>query len=157
MRLVLTTDVAGLGAKGDIVEVSGGYGRNFLLPQGLAAKATTGLISQIQEAERARIEALRREVEAAEDLRLQLAETRIVIAANVTDQGRLFGSIGAAEIIDAVKSLSSVVLEPKLIELSEPIKMIGYHEVKINLHPEVQFVLPLDVIPAHRHRSAGSG
>ncbi|MCY3579107.1 MAG: 50S ribosomal protein L9 [Acidimicrobiia bacterium] len=157
MRLVLTTDVAGLGAKGDIVQVSGGYGRNFLLPQGLAAKATTGLISQIQEAERARIEALRREVEAAEDLRLQLAETRIVIAANVTDQGRLFGSIGAAEIIDAVKSLSSVVLEPKLIELSEPIKMIGYHEVKINLHPEVQFVLPLDVIPAHRHRSAGSG
>ncbi|MYF26195.1 MAG: 50S ribosomal protein L9 [Acidimicrobiia bacterium] len=157
MRLVLTTDVAGLGAKGDIVEVSGGYGRNFLLPQGLAAKATTGLISQIQEAEQARIEALRREVEAAEDLRLQLAETRIVIAANVTDQGRLFGSIGAAEIIDAVKSLSSVVLEPKLIELSEPIKMIGYHEVKINLHPEVQFVLPLDVIPAHRHRSAGSG
>ncbi|MCY3539622.1 MAG: 50S ribosomal protein L9 [bacterium] len=157
MRLVLTTDVAGLGAKGDIVQVSGGYGRNFLLPQGLAAKATTGLISQIQEAEQARIEALRREVEAAEDLRLQLAETRIVIAANVTDQGRLFGSIGAAEIIDAVKSLSSVVLEPKLIELSEPIKMIGYHEVKINLHPEVQFVLPLDVIPAHRHRSAGSG
>jgi len=157
MRLVLTADVSGLGSKGDIVEVSGGYGRNYLLPQGLAAKATSGLIRQIQAAERARIEALRREVEDAEALRLQLAETRIVIAANVTDQGRLFGSIGAAEIIDAVKSLSSVVLEPKMIELSEPIKMIGYHEVTINLHPQVRFVLPLDVIPAHRQRSAGSG
>ena len=150
MRLVLKADVAGLGSKGDIVEVATGYGRNYLLPQGLAAKATDGMIRQIHEAERVRQEARRRELEAADNIRLQLAETRVVIAARVTDEGRLFGSIGIAEIIDAVRSLSSVVLERKTIALSEPIKTIGYHEVTITLHPEVQCVLTLDVIPAHR-------
>ena len=150
MRLVLKTDVPGLGSKGAIVEVATGYGRNYLLPQGLAAKATDGMIRQIQEAERVRQEARRRELEAADNIRLQLAETRVVIAARVTDEGRLFGSIGVAEIIDAVRSLSSVVLERKTIALAEPIKTIGYHEVTITLHPEVQCVLTLDVIPAHR-------
>ena len=150
MRLVLKVDVDGLGAKGDIVEVATGYGRNFLLPQGLAARATDGMIRQIQEAERARREALRREMEEAENIRLQLAETRVVIAARVTDEGRLFGSIGVAEIIDAVKSLSSVVLERKMVRLEEPIKTMGYHEVTVVLHPRVECVLSLDVIPAHR-------
>ena len=150
MRLVLKADVADLGTKGDIVEVSTGYGRNYLLPQGLAAKATVGMISQIQEAERVRREARRRELEGAENIRLQLVETRVVIAARVNDEGQLFGSIGIAEIIDAVKSLSSVVLERGMVMLAEPIKTIGYHEVTIILHPEVQCVLTLDVIPAHR-------
>ncbi len=150
MRLVLKADVTGLGSKGDIVEVATGYGRNYLLPQGLAAKATGGMIRQIQEAERVRREARRRELEAAENIRLQLVETRVVIAARVNDEGQLFGSIGIAEIIDAVQSLSSVVLERGMVMLAEPIKTIGYHEVTITLHPEVQCVLTLDVIPAHR-------
>lgn len=150
MRLVLKTDVTGLGSKGDIVEVATGYGRNYLLPQGLAARATTGIIRQIQEAERVRREARRRELEAADNIRLQLVETRVVIAARVNDEGQLFGSIGIAEIIDAVQSLSSVVLERGMVMLAEPIKTIGYHEVTITLHPEVQCVLTLDVIPAHR-------
>ena len=150
MRLVLKADVAGLGSKGNIVEVATGYGRNYLLPQGLAANATVGMIRQIQEAERVRREARSRELEAAEDIRSHLAETRVVIAARVNDEGQLFGSIGIAEIIDAVKSLSSLVLERGTINLAEPIKTIGYHEVTITLHPEVQCVLTLDVIPAHR-------
>ncbi len=150
MRLVLKADVAGLGFKGDIVEVATGYGRNYLLPQGLAANATVGMIRQIQEAERVRREARRRELEAADNIRSHLAETRVVIAARVNDEGQLFGSIGIAEIIDAVKSLSSLVLERGMINLVEPIKTIGYHEVTITLHPEVQSVLTLDVIPAHR-------
>ena len=150
MRLVLKADVVGLGSKGDIVEVATGYGRNYLLPQGLAASATVGMIRQIQEAERVRREARRRELEAADNIRSHLAETRVVIAARVNDEGQLFGSIGIAEIIDAVKSLSSLVLERGMINLAEPIKTIGYHEVTITLHPEVQSVLTLDVIPAHR-------
>ena len=150
MRLVLKDDVTGLGSKGDIVEVATGYGRNYLLPQGLAAKATAGMIRQIQEAERVRLEARRRELEAAENIRLQLVETRVVIAARVNDEGQLFGSIGIAEIIDAVQSLSSVVLERPMVLLAEPIKTIGYLEVTITLHPEMQCILTLDVIPAHR-------
>ena len=148
MRLVLNTDVDALGAKGDVVEVSDGYGRNFLLPKGLAAKATTGMIRQIQEARRAVEAARRRELEAAENLRLQLADTRIVIAARTGDEGRLFGSIGVSEVIDAVRSLSQVTLDRKMVTLPEPIKTIGFHEVNITLDPEVIFPLVLDVIPA---------
>ena len=148
MRLILTADVAGLGARGDVVAVSTGYGRNYLLPQRMAVKATHGAINQIQEARRVKESARRRELEAAENLKLQLSETRIVIAAQVTDEGRLFGSIGISEVIDAVRSLSLVTLDRKMITLAEPIKTIGFHEVMITLDREVEVPLTLDVIPA---------
>lgn len=148
MRLILTAAVAGLGAKGDIVEVANGYGRNYLLPQRMAVKATEGAINQIREARRVKEAARRRELEAAERLRDQLAATRIVIAAQVTDEGRLFGSIGRSEVIDAVRGLSRLTLHRKMITLPEPIKTIGFHEVKITLDREVEFLLTLDVIPA---------
>ena len=148
MKLILTSKVAGLGTKGDVVEVTTGYGRNYLLPQRLAIKATRGAVNQIVEARRVKEAARRRELEAAENLRLQLSETRIVIAAQVTDEGRLFGSIGITEVIDAVRSLSGVVLDRKMITLPEPIKIIGFHEVKITLDREVEVRLTLDVIPA---------
>ena len=148
MKLILTADVAGLGKKGDIVEVANGYGRNYLLPKRLAVGATQGAINQIREARRVKEAARRRELEAAERIRDQLTATRIVIAAQVTDEGRLFGSIGRSEVIDAVRSLSQVTLHRKMITLPEPIKMIGFHEVKITLDREVELLLKLDVIPA---------
>lgn len=148
MRLVLNADVAGLGAKGDVVDVSNGYGRNYLLPKGLAAKATVGMIRQIQESRRAAEEVRRRELEKAESLRHQLSDTRIVIAARTGDEGRLFGSIGVSQVIDAVRSLSHVALDRSMVFLPEPIKTIGFHEVTITLDPEVTFPLVLDVIPA---------
>ena len=148
MRLILIADVSGLGAKGAVVDVSTGYGRNYLLPQRLAVKATRGAVNQIQESRRVKEAARRRELEAAENLRRQISETRIVIAAQVTDEGRLFGSIGISEVIDAVRSLSQVTLERKMITLPEPIKTIGFHEVQITLDRKVNFPLTLDVIPA---------
>ncbi len=148
MRLVLNAEVPGLGDKGDVVEVSNGYGRNYLLPQGLAAKATAGMIRQIQEARRAVEEARRRELEKADNLRLQLSDTRIVIAARTGDEGRLFGSIGVSQVIDAVRSLSQVELDRSMVSMPETIKTIGFHEVTVTLDPEVVFPLVLDVIPA---------
>lgn len=148
MRLVLNADVPGLGEKGDVVDVSNGYGRNYLLPQRLAAKATAGMIRQMQESRRAAEEARRRELEKADNLRLQLSDTRIVIAARTGDEGRLFGSIGVVQVIDAVRSLSQVELDRSMLSLPEPIKTIGFHEVTVTLDPEVVFPLVLDVIPA---------
>ncbi len=148
MRLILTADVPELGAKGAVVDVATGYGRNFLLPQGLATKATTGAINQIEETRRVKEASRRRELKAATDLQRQLAETRIVIAAQATAQGRLFGSIGVSEVIDAVRSLSQITLERKMIFLPTTIKTIGFHEVKLTLHKEVESRLILDVIPA---------
>ena len=148
MKLILTTDVSGLGTKGEVVDVSNGYGRNYLLPQRMAIKATEGAIRQIEEARRVKEAARRRELEVALNLRNQLSETRIVIAAQVTAEGRLFGSIGVSEVIDAVRSLSQVELDRKMISLPTPIKTIGFHEVKVTLHSEVEVGLILDVIPA---------
>ena len=148
MRLILIADVAELGVKGDIVEVADGYGRNYLLPKRLAVMATEGAINQVQEARRVKEAARRRELEAAWRLRDQLAATRIVIAAQVTNEGRLFGSIGRSEVIDAVRSLSQVTLHRKMVTLPEPIKTIGFHEVKVVLDREVDVMLTLDVIPA---------
>lgn len=148
MKLILTSDVAGLGVKGEVVDVSNGYGRNYLLPQRMAIKATDGAIRQIAEARRVKEAARRRELEVALSLRSQLSETRIVIAAQVTAEGRLFGSIGVSEVMDAVRSLSQVDLDRKMISLPTPIKTIGFHEVKVTLHSKVEFGLILDVIPA---------
>ena len=148
MRLILTNDVAGLGVKGDIVNVATGYGRNYLLPKNLAVNATRGAINQIQEARRVKAAARQRELEAAYQLRQQIFETRIVIAAQVTEEGRLFGSIGRSEVIDAVRSLSGITLDRKTITQTNPIKNIGLHEVKITLDSEVEFPLTIDVIPA---------
>ncbi len=148
MKLILTADVAGLGAKGDVVTVANGYARNYLLPQGLATNATPGAVNQIEETRRVKEAIRRRELEAATNLQRRLAETRIVIAAQATAEGRLFGSIGVTEVIDAVRSLSEITLERRMIFLPAPIKTIGFHEVKLTLHKEVESRLVLDVIPA---------
>ena len=96
----------------------------------------------------ARAEAEEREVASAEAIKLQLADTRIVIAAQAGDEGKLFGSIGATEIVDAVKNLSNVSLDRTAISLAEPVKSIGLHEITVQLHKEVSFPLTVDVIPA---------
>ena len=147
MRVILTSDVEGLGTKGQVVDVAAGYGRNFLLPKKLGIKASEGALKQAEGIRQARADAESREVAAAEAVKLQLADTRIVIAAQAGDEGKLFGSIGVTEIVDAVKNLSSVTLERGAVQLSEPVKSIGLHEITVQLHKEVSFPLIVDVIP----------
>ena len=147
MRVILTSDVEGLGTKGEVVDVAAGYGRNFLLPKKLGIKASEGALKQAEGLRQARANAESREVAAAEAIKLQLADTRIVIAAQAGDEGKLFGSIGVMEIVDAVKNLSSVTLERGAVHLTEPVKSIGLHEITVQLHKEVSFPLTVDVIP----------
>lgn len=148
MKVILTSDVEGLGTKGDVVDVAAGYGRNYLLPKKLGIKASEGALKQAEGIRKARAEAEAREVASAEAVKLQLADTRIVIAAQAGDEGRLFGSIGVTEIVDAVKNLSSVNLDRGAVVLAEPVKSIGLHEITIQLHKDVSFPLTVDVIPA---------
>jgi large subunit ribosomal protein L9 len=148
MKIILTSDVDGIGTKGDVVDVAAGYGRNFLLPKRLGVKATDGALAQAEGIRTARAEAETREITSAGAVKLQLAGTRIVIAAQAGDEGKLFGSIGVAEIIAAVKNLSNVELERSTVQLAEPVKSIGLHEVTVQLHKKVSFPLTVDVIPA---------
>jgi large subunit ribosomal protein L9 len=148
MKLILTNDVDGLGHKGDVVEVADGYARNYLLPRSFAIKATTGALKEAEGLRRAREEAERAAVDAAKAVAEALAGSTVVVAARSADEGKLFGSIGARNVAEAIASYTGVQVEPQIIALTGPIKEIGLHEVTIVPHPEVRFQLTLDVIPA---------
>jgi len=147
MKLILTTDVDGLGNKGDVVEVADGYGRNYLVPKSKAIKATRGALKEAETLRRARHEAERVEKAAASQIAEALAGSRVVVAARSADEGKLFGSIGARNVAEAIASYTGVQVETQIILLTGPIKEIGLHEVTLKPHPEVEFQLTLDVIP----------
>ncbi len=148
MRVILTRDVPDLGSKGEILEVADGYARNYLVPQSLALKATAGTIRQAEAMRRSRIETERKAREAAEQLSQSLVGSRVVVAARAGDEGRLFGSVGVADVREAIKKFTGVEVEAEIVRIDVPIREIGLHEVSLQPHPEVEFKLTLDVIPA---------
>ncbi len=148
MKLILTDDVAELGGKGQVVEVADGYGRNYLLPKKLAMKATAGALRDADAIRKSHEETLRKVFEEAEAVAKSLVGTRVVLAAQAGDEGKLFGSISTSDVVDGVMKFTGVQLERSTVQMTSPIKSIGLHEVMVKLHPEVQFALTLDIIPA---------
>jgi large subunit ribosomal protein L9 len=148
MRLILTSDVNPLGKRGDVVEVARGYAANYLLPKKLAIPANEGALEQAEAVRTARIEAETRAREAADNLAQQLAGSRVVIAAQAGDEGQLYGSVSVTDVIEGINRFTGVQLERGQLDLARPIKAIGLHEVQVKLHPEVEFPITLDVIPA---------
>lgn len=148
MKLILTDDVVELGKRGDVVDVADGYARNFLLPKRKAIKANDGALAQAESIREARIEAERRAKEAAENIATQLVGSRVVIAAQAGDEGQLYGSVGVSDVVEGIHRFTGIELSPRQIELAEPIKAIGLHEIQVKVHTDVEFPLTLDVIPA---------
>ena len=148
MKLILTADVNELGKRGDVVDVADGYARNFLLPKQKAIKANEGALAQAEAVREARIEIDRRAKDTAENIATQLVGSRVVLAAQAGDEGQLYGSVGAGDIIEGIKRFTGIELERNQVEIETPIKAIGLHEIQIKVHPEVEFSLTLDVIPA---------
>jgi large subunit ribosomal protein L9 len=148
MKLILIQDVPALGSKGDIVDVADGHARNYLLPRKLAVKVTPGAEKSAERVRKARLEAARRARDEAELVAQALVGKRIVVAARSADEGRLFGSIGVRDIVEAIRKFTGVEVPAQHIDLRFPIKEIGLHEVRVRPHPEVEFQLMLDVIPA---------
>lgn len=148
MKLILTSDVNELGKRGDVVDVTDGYARNFLLPKKKAIKANDGALAQAEAIREARIEAERRAKEAAENIATQLVGSRVVLAAQAGDEGQLYGSVGVGDVVEGIKRFTGIELERNQVMVAEPIRAIGLHEITIKAHPEVEFPLTLDVIPA---------
>lgn len=148
MKLILTKDVPELGHKGDVVDVADGYGRNYLVPKSFAVKATTGALRQSEAMRSAREEAERRSLEEAQQLAQTLAGSRVVVAARAGDEGKLFGSINANDVAAAIAKFTGVEVDRSVVVVVQPIKEIGLHEVTLRPHPEVDFSVTLDVIPA---------
>lgn len=148
MKLILISDVEHLGKKGDVVDVADGYARNYLLPRKFAISANEGAILQAETIRQARIEADRRAKEEAESVATQLVGTRVVIAAHAGDEGQLYGSVGQADVVEGIKRFTGIEIERNQVHMEAPIKSIGLHQVQVRLHPEVEFPVTLDVIPA---------
>jgi large subunit ribosomal protein L9 len=147
MKLILTADVSGLGAPGDIVEVKDGYGRNYLLPRGLAIVATRGAQKQIQVITRAQDTRRVRDLDHAKEIKAALEGLGGVTLTAKAAAGskKLFGSVTNADVAAAVKSAGGPVLDKRAIELPGHIKTVGKHSVTVRLHPEVTVALPLVV------------
>lgn len=148
MKVILTSDIDRLGKKGDIVDVADGYGRNYLLPRSMAVMATRGSLRQAEAMKAAGIEAARRAREQAEALATALAGSPVVVAARSGDEGKLFGSISTADITEAIRKFSGQDIDKSIVSVAQPIREIGRHEVFVKPHPEVEFSLTLEVIPA---------
>jgi large subunit ribosomal protein L9 len=148
MRVILRADVDGVGNKGDIIDVADGYGRNFLLPKGLAIKVTPGAREQAASMAKSRAVQDAVEREAAEGVATQLAGRTITIPMRAGDEGKLFGSVTAADVADAVAAQASIEIDRHDLVLEENIKELGTHEVVVRPHPEVQIPLIVEVTPA---------
>ncbi len=148
MKLILTQDVTGLGAPGDVVEVAPGYGRNYLVPQGLAILATRGAEKQIATIRRAREVREVRDLGQANEIKAQLAGLKVRLPARSGDGGRLFGSVTSTDVVEAVNKAGGPKLDRRLIRLAAPIKALGNHTVTVKVHPEVEATLNLEVVAA---------
>ncbi len=148
MKLILTQDVTGLGAPGDVVEVAPGYGRNYLVPQGLAIQATRGAEKQIATIRRAREVREVRDLGSAKQIQGQLAALQVRLPARSGDGGRLFGSITSADVVAAVQQAGGPKLDRRLVTLKNPIKSLGSHTVTVKVHPEVEATVTVEVVAA---------
>lgn len=148
MKIILIKDVPELGGKGEIVNVADGYARNYLVPRKMAVKATRGAVAQAEGMRKAAIDAAARAREDADNLATALSGTRVVVAARAGDEGKLFGSIGTADVAEAITKFTGVEIAAKTVVLATPIKDIGLHEVTVKPHTDVEFPVTLDVIPA---------
>jgi len=148
MKVILTKSVADLGDKGDVVDVADGYARNYLVPKKLAVKASDGALKQADSMRVAREDSARRALEEAQQLGDSLTGTRVVVAARAGDSGNLFGSIGATDVAEAIVKFTGIDIDRRIVDITEPIKEIGLHEVMLRPHPDVSVSVILDVIPA---------
>ena len=145
MKLILTQEVTGLGAPGDVVEVKAGYGRNYLVPRSLAMPWTRGSEQQIETIKRARAAREIRGLDDAKDAAERLASLQVRLQTRAGSGGRLFGSVSPADIAAAVKRAGGPELDRRKIEVTNPIKTIGSHQVSVRLHPEVSATLEIEV------------
>ena len=148
MKLILTTEVSGLGTPGDVVEVKDGYGRNYLLPQGFAIQWSKGAEKQVAVIRRAREAREIRDLGQAKEVAAQLGSLKVTLKTKAGDTGRLFGSITTSDIADAVKAAGGPLLDRRRIEIGNPIKSTGAHKVSVKLHPEVAATLDVNVVAA---------
>jgi large subunit ribosomal protein L9 len=146
MKLILTTDVTGLGGPGDLVEVKDGYGRNYLLPRGLAIMATKGAEKNVRTIRRAQDARRVRDLDHAKELKGILEDLKVTLKAKAAaGSGKLFGSVTTTDVVNAVRTAGGPTLDKRTVELPGHIKAVGSHQITVRLHPDVTAGFKLNV------------
>ena len=148
MKLILTQEVSNLGAPGDVVEVKDGFGRNYLLPRGVAIRWTKGAEKQIDSIKKARDVRDVRDLGHAQEIKRQLEAMTIRLPARAGETGRLFGAITLGDIVAAVQAAGGPDIDKRRIEVGNPIKTVGSHQVSVRVHDEVTATVTLEVVAA---------
>jgi large subunit ribosomal protein L9 len=148
MKLILTQEVTGLGAPGDVVEVKDGYGRNYLVPRGEAIRWTRGGEKTIESIKSARASRAVRDNDHAIEIKNKLEANPVALKVRSGEGGRLFGAVTAGDIAEALSAASGETVDKRTLVLGNPIKALGAHEVSVKLHDEVAAKVTLNVIPA---------
>ena len=145
MQVILLTDVEKLGLRGDVVDVADGYARNYLMPRGLAVKATKGGVKHVDSLKRAhssRVDAAKAD---AEQVAQRLTASPITVPAHAGEEGRLFGSVTPSDVATAIEAQTGVAVDRHDVTMDEPIRSVGVHEVKVHLFAEVDPVISVEV------------
>jgi large subunit ribosomal protein L9 len=145
MKVILTEEIRGLGTRGDVVTVKDGYARNYLLPKNLAREASTGNLKQIEHERRKWSLLAQQEKDAAQKAADKVKGVKITIEKRVGEHGHLFGSVTANEIADALLE-KGIEVDKRRIELEQPIKNLGVHDVDVRLHRDVTAQIKVEVI-----------
>jgi len=147
-KLILTQEVTGLGAPGDVVEVRNGYARNYLIPQGYAVAWTRGGEKQVDQIKAARTAREHATIEEAQDLKARLEANPVKLAVKAGAEGRLFGSVKTADVAAAVEKAGIGSIDKRLVELVAPIKSVGTHEAILKLRDGIVATITLQVVAA---------
>jgi large subunit ribosomal protein L9 len=146
MKIILQKPVDKLGVPGDVVDVADGYARNYLMPRGLAVKATKGGVKHEESLKRAhavRVNAAKAE---AEQVAQRLTASPVSVAAHAGEEGKLFGSITPADVAEAIESQTGIRVDRHDVHMDEPIRSVGVHEVKVHLYAEVDPIISVEVV-----------
>ena len=147
MKLILNSDVKSLGRKGDVVDVAKGYARNYLLPKKLAMVATASNLKFAEKLQEKREMQAQANDELAESIKAALADAKIVISQNTTDEGTLYAAVSEEQIVDAIETFSGFRLENEQVVAENQVKEIGLHTISVELGPDTQFEITLEVVP----------
>jgi large subunit ribosomal protein L9 len=147
MQVILKQDVEKIGRRGDIVDVSRGYVRNFLVPRGLAEMATPSKLEEVHREMAEAQERNQRMAERAGDIAQTLNKSVITIEARTGEDERLFGSVTAANIASAIEKARDIRIDRRRVKLDEPIKSLGTHQVPIQVHGDVEASVKVIVVP----------
>jgi len=149
MKLILTQEVDGLGAAGDVVEVRDGYGRNYLVPRGLGIRWTRGGEKQIESIKAARASREVRDLDHAKEIKAKLEGSTVNLPVRAGEGGRLFGAVTVNDIAGAISStIGEGSVDKRKILVGNPIKSLGSHQVTVKVHDDVDAVVNLNVVPA---------